>query len=292
MATPSEDKSASRDYQRIESALRFLQERAESQPSLQEVATAVGLTQHHLQRLFTLFAGVSPKRFVQVLTAKHARELLRGSKTVLETALEVGLSGPSRLHDLMVAVDAMTPGECRALGAGITIRCGFHSTPFGACAIAVTQRGVCGLDFGVDVDDAHAWRDALVARWPGASVVEDSVGTLPLVEQIFAQPAGTQERPTLDVRGTNFQVRVWQALLQIPEGAVISYGDLAGQLGAPGAARAVGSAVGKNPVGYLIPCHRVLRGSGVLGDYRWGSLRKRAMLAREWCRATAENEPE
>jgi AraC family transcriptional regulator, regulatory protein of adaptative response / methylated-DNA-[protein]-cysteine methyltransferase len=271
------------DYLRVEKAIRFLEENAREQPPLEEVARRVGMSEYHFQRVFRRWAGVSPKRFLQFLTAGHARRLLEDSWPVLDAALEVGLSGPGRLHDLMVVVDAMTPGEVRRRGEGLTIRYGSHPTPFGDCLLALTDRGVCDLGFpGAEDGDPVA---ALRARWPLARLEERPEATAPVAERIFARGAapGTPPLPLLLV-GTNFQIRVWEALLRIPAGEVTSYERLAAGIGAPTAARAVGSAVGRNPVAYLIPCHRVIRGTGVFGEYRWGSARKKAMLGWEAAR--------
>jgi len=269
----------SSDYQRIARAIHFIRERAEAQPTLDEVAEFLGLSPFHFQRLFSRWAGVSPKRFLQHLTAEHARALLRSSKTVLETSFEVGLSGPGRLHDLLVAVEGATPGEIRSGGAELVIGYGLHATPFGDCLLAATARGICRLEF-IDGGPAEAVA-RLRAAWPEAQIREDRELSAGYCRRIF-HPVAHDGQLTLQLRGTNFQLQVWQALLRIPAGTVTSYGDLAARLGAPSASRAVGSAVGRNPIGYLIPCHRVLRGDGELGGYRWGTERKLAILGREW----------
>jgi AraC family transcriptional regulator of adaptative response/methylated-DNA-[protein]-cysteine methyltransferase len=269
------------DYQRIETAIRFLEAHALEQPSLDEVAEHIGLSPFHFQRLFKRWAGVSPKRFLQYLTVESAKQLLQDSVSVLETSYEVGLSGPGRLHDLFVNVDAMTPGEYKQQGKGIEIRYAFHETPFGECLAAETDRGICFLGFVTDGDRAGAiddlqgrWKEALLANTPG--VCGESV------QQIFSSTKDPAQKPVqLFLSGTNFQLKVWEALLKIPEGAVISYGDLANNLGKPNAHRAVGTAVGQNPISYLIPCHRVLRASGDIGGYHWGVARKKAILAQE-----------
>jgi len=273
-----------RDYQRIEQAIRYLTAHFRSQPSLQEVAEHVGLSSFHFQRLFRRWAGVTPKRWLQHLTARHAKELLGNSATVLQTTFETGLSSPGRLHDLLVAVEAMTPGELKG-GEGLELRFGLHPSPFGNCLLVRTPRGICSLEF-LDVGDVDV--DGLVARWPDAVLREDIAGTKRLVEAIF------EDQPfALHLRGTNFQLQVWRALLRIPPGGVISYRGLAEGLGRPTATRAVASAIARNPVAYLIPCHRVLRSTGAIGDYRWGSVRKQAILARESARsAAASAEPQ
>ena len=273
------------DYERIERALHFLDAHARRQPGLDEVARHVGLSPHHLQRLFSRWAGVSPKRFVQFQTAARARRLLAERRSVLEVAYDTGLSGAGRLHDLMVSVDAVTPGEYKAGGAGLLLRWGAHSTPFGRCVLALAPRGICSLAFldgARDDDRALAWlRDA----WPAARLVHDRRDTAALVERIF----GTRHVPSgepvgLMLKGTNFQLKVWEALLRIPEGGVATYQDLAQAVGQPTAVRAVASAVARNPVAWLIPCHRVIRKTGAFGEYRWGEARKRAMLAWEAAR--------
>jgi AraC family transcriptional regulator of adaptative response/methylated-DNA-[protein]-cysteine methyltransferase len=257
------------DYERVERAIRFLDEHHTEQPSLACVAGAAGLSEAHFQRLFKRWAGVSPKRFLQYATAEHARQLLCDSRPVLEAALDAGLSGPGRLHDLTVNVHAMTPGEMRRAGAGTTIRYGNHATPFGRCFLARTERGVCALRFGDGIAEERA-------RWPAAEFVRDDAATAEDAARVFRGGA-----ISLDLHGTNFQIRVWEALLRIPVGSVTSYGALARRIERPGAARAVGRAVGSNRIAVLIPCHRVLRETGAFGGYRWGLERKRALLAWE-----------
>jgi len=282
-----------KDYIRVESALAFLSEHRETQPSLAEVAEHVGLSEHHLQRLFTRWAGISPKRFLQFQTIESAKTLLRDSRSVLDTTYSTGLSSGGRLHDLFVTLEAVTPGEFKSGGAGLTIRTGFHESPFGECLIGVTDRGICGLSFVVG-DRAGAMAE-LESHWPGATFVEDPRATRLTVRKVFAAWDGDRPQPTpaagdadvsptplsLLVRGTNFQVRVWQALLRIPPGAVATYEDVASVVGRVGATRAVGSAIARNPVAYLIPCHRVIRKTGAFGGYHWGAARKVALLLRE-----------
>lgn len=276
------------DFEKIENAILYIEKSAETQPSLAEVARAVGLSPYHFQRLFKRFAGVSPKRFLQFLTAENARRMLQASTSVLDAAFGAGLSGPGRLHDLLVRVDAMTPGEVKTFGAGVEIRYGFHNSPFGECLIAVTDRGVCRLTFVPRGGRAGKMAD-LKRRWPRAAFLEDWKGTLPFVNTIFSgkkTKAGTLL--TLSIRGTNFQIRVWEALLRVPPGCVISYGDLAGRAGFPGASRATGTAVGQNPLAYLIPCHRVIRATGAFGNYGGGPARKKAILGWEAARFEVE----
>ncbi|MFQ5349513.1 MAG: bifunctional transcriptional activator/DNA repair enzyme AdaA [Thermoanaerobaculia bacterium] len=273
------------DYERVGRAIRFLEEHRAGQPSLDQVAAVMGLSPHHCHRLFSRWVGTTPKRFLQFLTAEHAKRALRESRSVLDAAFDAGLTSPGRLHDLMVTLEAVSPGEYRADGEGLEIRWGTHPTPFGEALIAVTGRGICAFEFLGERSPEKAAAE-LATAWPAASLQHEPTATGPVVDRVFperhALPAGPFH---LLVRGTNFQVRVWQALLRIPAGAVISYGDLARRLRKPGAARAVGGAVGSNPVSYLIPCHRVVRQATGLGHYRWGAERKHALLAWEAARA-------
>lgn len=272
----------STDYSRIEQAILFLEKNFHDQPSLKEIADNVGLSEYHFQRLFTRWAGISPKQFLQFLTMKYAKQLLAESKSVLDATYESGLSSPGRLHDLFVTYEALTPGEFKRKGAGLTIHYGFHPTPFGEGLLSVTERGICGLTFRQDESRAEAVRD-LQSNWPQAQLIEDSTRTQPLVEQIFA-PAGanTTSAPLkLYVKGTNFQIKVWQALLKIPAGSVVSYQTVAELLDQPDTVRAIGQATAHNPIGFLIPCHRVIRKVGDSSGYRWGSLRKKAILGWE-----------
>ena len=270
-------------YATVAAAIRHLDAHREEQPSLAELAAAVGLSPTHLQRVFTSWAGISPKRFLQALTKAHARTLLAASRRNFASALEAGLSSGGRLHDLFVECEGVTPGEVARQGSGLCIDYGFASTPFGAALIGHSPRGVCHLRF-VDGDRAAAEAE-LAVEWPRATRRRDDSAARDLAGRIFAgAPTGDQPAAaplSLWLKGTNFQLQVWQALLRLPAGCLTTYGELASQLGRPGAARAVGSAVGANPVGWLIPCHRVIRETGALGGYRWGLVRKQAMLARE-----------
>jgi AraC family transcriptional regulator of adaptative response/methylated-DNA-[protein]-cysteine methyltransferase len=271
----------SSDYDRIEQAIHFLAARVDQQPSLSEVAGHLGLSEHHFQRMFKRWAGVTPKDFLQHLTLLQAKRLLSGRVSMLETSLEVGLSGTGRLHDLFLSHEAMTPGEFKRGAAGIAIAWGFHPTPFGTALFAVTERGLCGLSFVPGGEEGEAIA-TLKARWPGASFREDPARSAPVAAEVTARMQGEARGPlSLLLNGTPFQVKVWEALLAIPEGDVMTYGDLAVAAGAPGASRAVGTALASNPIGYLIPCHRVIRATGAIGEYRWGSARKQAMLALE-----------
>jgi len=271
------------DYHRIERAIRYLDSSAPAQPSLPDIARHVGLSPYHFQRLFIRWAGISPKRFSQVLALEYAKKLLQESRNLLDATYDAGMSSGGRLHDLFVTLEGVTPGEFRTNGLGLRISAGFHDTPFGECLLAVTDRGVCGLSF-FDGDRNMAVLD-LQERWPNAVIDEKPRSTAPVASRIFRalevrDPVGLVPLALL-VRGTNFQVKVWKALLRVPPGAVATYEDIASAIGAPKAVRAVGTAVGRNPVAFLIPCHRVIRTTGALGGYRWGLQRKRAMLAWE-----------
>ena len=271
-------KQSSEDYLRIEQAISYLENHYKDQPSLDEVAANIGLSEYHFQRLFTRWAGVSPKRFLQFLTKEGAKELLNQSENLLDTTHQVGLSSLGRLHDLFVTTEAVSPGEYKSHGEGVTIRYGLHASPFGKCLIAVTERGICHLGF-VQTSEGNAI-DNLVANWKNARMLEDNRSTAALIEPIF--DASGRGKLNLHLRGTNFQLKVWEALLSIPNGAVTTYEGLAERIGQPTASRAVGTAVGHNPIAVLIPCHRVIRKIGEFGNYRYGALRKKALLAREF----------
>ncbi len=269
------------DYARVEKAILYLGENFQEQPSLEEIARRVHLSKYHFQRVFTRWAGISPKRFLQFLTLQHAKGLLAASRSVLDTALETGLSGPGRLHDLFVTVESVTPGEFKVGGDGVRIDYGWHASPFGECLVAVTERGICGAGFNDGGRRADALAD-LRQRWPEAILEENPARTGPLAERMFLTGrAGAKKPLPLYLRGTNFQVKVWEALLRIPAGSAASYEDVAALVGRPKATRAVAGAVARNPVAFLIPCHRVIRKTGGFGNYRWGAARKRAMLAWE-----------
>jgi len=274
------------DYDRIEQAIQYLDERSREQPSLADVAAHVGLSESHFQRLFTRWAGISPKRFLQFQTVAHARALLAESRSLLDATYEAGLSSAGRLHDLFVTIDAVTPGEFKRSGDGLTIQWGVHDTPFGECVIGTTPRGICGLYFATDGGIARAQR-LLADSWEGARLIENAVATRPLAEQIFNDAAHATAPLAVLVKGTNLQLKVWEALLRIPLGEVVTYEQLAAAAGAPTAVRAVGTAVGRNPVSYLIPCHRVIRKTGAFGNYGGGIARKRAMLTWEFAQREA-----
>ncbi len=267
------------DYVRIAGALAWLAERRDAQPDLGALADAAGLSPSHLQRVFTRWVGISPKRFLQYLALDHARARLAASATVLDASWDAGLSGPGRLHDLFVTHSAMTPGEFRRRGEGLRLRVGTHATPFGPCALCLSDRGLCALAFQPPTHGSPL--DELRGRFPLATFVPDHDATAAVIAQVF--PVGDSARSPLhlDLRGTAFQLQVWEALLRIPEGALVSYEGLAARLGRPGSARAVGAAVAANPVAYVVPCHRVIRASGVLCGYHWGTARKMALLGWE-----------
>lgn len=276
------------DYQRIADAIAFLQVNYQQQPDLAALASHLNLSEPHMQRVFARWAGVSPKRFVQFLTKEHAKALLR-QHNVLDTSLALGLSGSSRLHDLMVTAEAITPGEFASGGQGLHMAYGYGATPFGQALVASTPRGLCQLDFfDTDTERDAQWL-ALQQAWPEATLVRDDTQARTWAERIFAPHLSTDTRPLhVLLKGSNFQLQVWQALLRIPAGQVLAYGDLAHAIGKPAAARAVGTAVASNRIGYLIPCHRVIRQSGHFHHYRWGPARKQAILARELAQGEAD----
>ena len=278
---------ASLDYERIAKAISYLQANYLEQPGLETVARAVHMSEFHFQRVFSRWAGISPKRVLQFLTVEHAKRQLAESKPVLDATLDSGLSSPGRLHDLFVSVEAVTPGEFKSRGEGIRVSYGFHPTPFGKCLIGVTGRGICWLSFHEQSSPRTALSD-LRSHWSGAELEEQPAATGPIVNQIFSNLDKQGKSPLgLLLMGTNFQIKVWQALLRIPRGEVTTYENIGEMIGARKSARAVGSAVGDNRVAYLIPCHRVIRKSGMLGGYHWGEPRKRAMLAWEAARSAA-----
>jgi AraC family transcriptional regulator of adaptative response/methylated-DNA-[protein]-cysteine methyltransferase len=270
----------SSDYDRIAAAIRFIELGFPHQPTLGEIAAEVGMSPFHFQRLFQRWAGVSPKRFLQFLTVEHAKTLLNQSMNVLDTTYEVGLSSPARLHDHFISLEAVTPGDYKSRGAGLRIRYGKHESPFGQILLAVTERGICWLSF-VSGEPHDADLVLLRCFWSGAEFFADDTGTRAVAERIFSRQNNGAGALSLLVKGTNFQVNVWKALLRIPPGNLCSYDQIAGAVGTPSAARAVGQALATNPVGYLIPCHRVIRKVGKPGSYRWGETRKRALIAWE-----------
>ncbi len=265
----------SKDYYRIEKAIHFLKDNFQDQPDLGKMAAAAGLSEYHFQRIFQRWAGISPKRFLQFLTKEHAKTVLQKSN-VLDASYDAGLSGPGRLHDLFINCEAMSPGEYKEKGRGLTISYGFHPTPFGECFIALTERGICSLVFP-DKDERKQVLTDLRKDWTNAAIKQDPAKTAKVVKAVFVSGG----KINLLCRGTNFQIKVWEALLKIRPGKLVTYGTIAREIGSPKAVRAVGTAVGMNPVSFVIPCHRVIRGMGEMGGYRWGLSRKRAMLGME-----------
>lgn len=276
------------DYDVVAQAIAYLETHFAEQPDLSAVARHVHLSESHFQRVFRRWAGISPKRFLQFLTAEHARRLLAESANILEASYAVGLSGGGRLHDLMINVHAATPGEIKNQGAGIEIRYGTHDSPFGSAFVATTSRGLCALSF-VSADDPEQPLRELGKRWTGATIINDGNATAGAARAAFGDGP---DQLSLFLKGTNFQIKVWEALLRIPAGHAVTYQDIARRIGQPTAMRAVGAAVGSNPVAFLIPCHRVLRKSGAFGDYHWGVTRKKAILGWESSRALANADAE
>ncbi|WDP87437.1 MAG: methylated-DNA--[protein]-cysteine S-methyltransferase [Desulfobacter sp.] len=269
------------DYQKIENAICFIENNFKSQPSLDEIAESVHLSKYHFNRLFKRWAGIGPVQFLQFITLDYTKKKLAKSKTLLDTSLDSGLSGPSRLHDLFVTFDAMTPGEFKKKGTGLNIDYCFCTSPFGECLMAITKRGICHLGFVQEKNKSHALNQ-LFEAWPGAVFKEDFKSIEPLVYQIFNRKKPNESRPfNLLIKGTNFQINVWKALLQIPSANIVSYQDIAQYIGRPKAFRAVASAIAINPVAYLIPCHRIISKSGKIHQYRWGSSRKKAIVGWE-----------
>lgn len=281
MNTISLDANPSRDYELVRRSLAFLTENWRDQPSLEDLAEKSGVSPHHLQRLFTRWAGLSPKAFLQAITIDHAREMLRSSASILDTAYEVGLSGPGRLHDLFVTHEGMSPGIYKSKGKGLTIRYGFHECPFGLALVMVTDMGLCGLAFADQGGERASLAD-MMSRWPEADYVEDRAASAPYAQRIFDTGNWNPNQPLRVIFiGSDFEIRVWETLLRIPLGKASTYSDIATHVGKPTAARAVGTAVGKNPISFVVPCHRVLGKSGGLCGYHWGLTRKRAILGWE-----------
>lgn len=269
------------NYPRIAQAIAYLADRYAEQPSLDDAARAAGLSPHHFQREFSRLAGVSPKSFVAHLTLEHAKANLAKGETVFNAALDAGLSGPSRLHDLCLKVEAMTPGSYAKGGAGLNIAYGFWPSLFGATLLMATERGLCGLAFG---DDEDAMFADMASRWPKAAFTRDDTRIAPYAERIFNTGSAATTPLPVQLFGTPWQIKVWQALLAIPEGAVATYRSVAETVCTAKAARATGAAIGRNPIALLIPCHRVLASNGALTGYHWGESRKRAILALEAAR--------
>lgn len=267
------------DYERVATAIDFLTAHFKEQPTLEAVAQHVHVSPQHFQRIFTEWSGVSPKKFVQFLSVDYLRERIFNTSNLHEAADMVGLSAQSRVYDLFVNIEAVTPQEYKTLGKGLLIEYGVHNTPFGDCLVATTPRGICHLAF-VEEQTKHEALSEFQQRWALANIQPNQAATAPVVQQIFSRRGAAQRLPLL-LKGTNFQIKVWEALLNIPQGAVTTYQHIAEAVGSPAAVRAVGTAIGQNPVGYLIPCHRVIRKAGQIGEYHWGATRKKVMLGYE-----------
>jgi len=281
LTKPGPQNAALRDYDSVRRAIAFISEHWRAQPDIEAMADAAGVTPDELHHLFRRWAGLTPKAFMQALTLDHAKGLLRDSASVLDAALDSGLSGPSRLHDLFVTHEAMSPGEWKTGGAGMTLQYGFHPSPFGTAIVIASGRGLAGLAFADPGQEQTALADML-RRWPNATCVEDHAGTAALAQRIFDTRLWRPDQPLRVVLiGTDFEVRVWEALLKIPMGCATTYSDVAANIRSPKASRAVGAAVGRNPVSFVVPCHRALGKSGALTGYHWGITRKQAMLGWE-----------
>lgn len=269
------------DYDRVEKAIQYLEAHFKDQPNLETIAAQVHLSPYHFDRLFKRWAGVTPKQFLHFLTLNYAKETLRHSRSVLDAAYDAGLSSGSRLHDLFVKIEGVTPGEYRQMGAGVDMRYGFQATAFGSCFLAVTDRGITSLSFNIPGEEKRVLTD-LRKIWPKAALRRDDTHIGKIVDAVMLPDQTTEKQPVpVFVKGTAFQLQVWRALVQIPPGNLFSYEDLARWIGRPEATRAVSTAVARNPVGYLIPCHRVIRKSGIIGKYHWGSERKKALIGWE-----------
>ncbi|MBT1696210.1 methylated-DNA--[protein]-cysteine S-methyltransferase [Fulvivirgaceae bacterium PWU4] len=276
------------NYQRIEQAIRYLEDNVRRQPELEEVAEKVHLSPFHFQRIFTEWAGISPKRFLQYLTVDYLKDKLLQSRNLAEAAELAGLSSQSRVYDLFTTLEAVTPQEYKERGAGIRVEYGFHASPFGLCLIGVTERGICWLSFVASDEDPRHALEEMKAYWHNSVFHESQELTKAFVEQVFPE-SPLQKKLHLFVKGTNFQIRVWEALLRVPMGEVTTYQDIARSIQNPNALQAVGSAVGSNHIAYLIPCHRVIRKDGVLGQYRWSSARKKSIIGWEMARQETPN---
>lgn len=271
--------AAARDYDVVRRVIEHISENYQEQPSLETLSDLVDLSPFHLQKLFTRWAGLSPKGFLQCVTLDHARRLLEGGDSILDVSYELGLSGPGRLHDLMVNAEAMSPGSYKSRGEGITISYGFHDSPFGIALVMATERGLCGLAFADAGGEIASFED-MTRRWPKANYVAAPEKTAPIVSHIFQSAEAALPLRVVFI-GSDFEVRVWEALLSIPMGAATTYSSVADRIGKPKAARAVGAAVGRNPISFVVPCHRVVGKSGGLTGYHWGLTRKRAILGWE-----------
>jgi AraC family transcriptional regulator, regulatory protein of adaptative response / methylated-DNA-[protein]-cysteine methyltransferase len=281
LATSTTQSAALRDYDAVRRAIAFISEHWRMQPTIEAVAEAASVTADELHHLFRRWAGLTPKAFMQALTLDHAKSLLRDSASILDAALDSGLSGPGRLHDLFVTHEAMSPGEWKTGGAGMVLRFGFHPSPFGTALVIASERGLAGLAFADPGEEAAALAD-MKRRWPRASYVEDAGGTSALAQRVFEKRLWRPDQPLRVVLiGTDFEVRVWETLLKIPMGRAVCYSDIASRIDSPKASRAVGAAVGKNPISFVVPCHRALGKGGALTGYHWGITRKQAMIGWE-----------
>lgn len=269
------------NYHRIEKAIQFLEENFQRQPELEEVAEKVHLSPFHFQRLFTEWAGISPKRFLQFLTVGFLKQRLRETKNLSEAAESAGLSSQSRVYDLFTTLEAVTPQEYKKQGEGLHIEYGIHDTPFGLCLIGTTERGICWFSFINTMDDARVSIEDMKTHWHNSVFHQNQDITSIFIQQIFHRNTSSPTKLHLFVKGTNFQIKVWDALLKIPTGGVVTYQGIADEIGSPRAMQAVGSAVGSNHIAYLIPCHRVIRKDGVLGEYRWSATRKKSIIGWE-----------
>jgi AraC family transcriptional regulator of adaptative response/methylated-DNA-[protein]-cysteine methyltransferase len=288
LVKPGARDAALADYDCVRRAIAFISQKWKAQPTIEAIADAAGLTPDELHHLFRRWAGLTPKAFMQALTLDHAKSLLRDSASVLDAALESGLSGPGRLHDLFVTHEAMSPGEWKSGGAGLSLRYGFHPSPFGTAVIIASDRGLAGLAFADPGEEQAAFVD-LQQRWPRALCVPDQDATAPLARRIFDPAQWRAEQPLRVVLiGTDFEVRVWETLLKIPLGRAVCYSDIAARISLPKASRAVGAAVGRNPISFVVPCHRALGKGGALTGYHWGLTRKQAMIGWEAGRLGAE----
>lgn len=288
LAKPSKQGAALRDYDSVRRAIGFISEQWRTQPTIEAMADAAHLTPDELHHLFRRWAGLTPKDFMQALTLDHAKRLLRDSASVLDAAYDSGLSGPGRLHDLFVTHEAMSPGEWKKGGEGMTLRYGFHPSPFGMAVIIASERGLAGLAFADEGEEMPALAD-MQRRWPLATYIESFAETAPLAKRIFDSSQWREDQPLRVVLiGTDFEVRVWETLLKIPMGRATTYSDVACKISSPKASRAVGAAVGRNPISFVVPCHRVIGKSGALTGYHWGITRKRAMLGWESGQAAGE----
>ncbi|WP_315836449.1 bifunctional helix-turn-helix domain-containing protein/methylated-DNA--[protein]-cysteine S-methyltransferase [Bradyrhizobium prioriisuperbiae] len=281
LTKPGPQNAALRDYDSVRRAIAYISEHWRAQPTIESIAEAASVTPDELHHLFRRWAGLTPKAFMQALTLDHAKGLLRSSASVLDAALDSGLSGPGRLHDLFVTHESMSPGEWKAGGAGMTLIYGFHASPFGTAIVISSGRGLAGLAFADPGEERTAFAD-MQRRWPNATFIEDHPGTAGLAQRIFDAKLWRPDQPLrVTMIGTDFEVRVWETLLKIPMGCASTYGDIAAKIERPTASRAVGAAVGKNPLSFVVPCHRVLGKSGALTGYHWGITRKQAMLGWE-----------